>query len=296
MTRPAVSAAYRDRVEMVLRPFLPKLTLVRAIDETETLLHEAKGHLRAHRYRAAGCIAAVELERRLKRLVTQPPMVSSRRDPNLADYNRTAFDNGVIDQETSASISALAAIRKLCVHVLDREPSRGGAAPVRRRRARRPSIPEPGRGREALRLDRRHRIRSRWHRARGRVLSVTITLMKPLPRGKTILNVELHTPGVSFEGAPILAANVHGTVRVDNERLAVVELVGPSNGPPVVSLGISYSAASTVPAATSVTASASQDGASNRVSFSLGTIGPSIIAVARRQLSLRSATRIELSV
>ena len=96
--------------------------LVRALDETGVLLREAEGHLQAHRLRAAGCIAAVELERRLKQLVMRPPKVSRRRDPSLEDYNKAAFEAGIIDQETWESVSTLAVIRKRCVHVLDREP------------------------------------------------------------------------------------------------------------------------------------------------------------------------------
>ena len=96
--------------------------LVRALDETGVLLREAEGHLQAHRLRAAGCIAAVELERRLKQLVVPPPKVSRTRDPSLEDYNQAAFTAGIIDQETWKSVSSLAAIRKRCVHVLDREP------------------------------------------------------------------------------------------------------------------------------------------------------------------------------
>jgi len=95
--------------------------LVRAYDQTGAILREAEDHLHASRLRAAGCIAAVELERRLK-LIAPLPAVSKRRDPGLEDYNKSAFDAGVIDQETWEQVSALAVIRKRCVHVLDREP------------------------------------------------------------------------------------------------------------------------------------------------------------------------------
>lgn len=96
--------------------------LVRALDDTGNLLREAEDHLHAHRLRAAGCIAAVALERRLKGLVGRPTQVSRKRDPSLEDYNKAAFDADLIDQETWESISTLAVIRKRCVHVLDREP------------------------------------------------------------------------------------------------------------------------------------------------------------------------------
>jgi hypothetical protein len=95
--------------------------LVRAHDDTGAILREAEDHFHAGRLRAAGCIAAVELERRLK-LIAPPPVVSKRRDAGLEDYNKSAFDAGVIDQETWEQVSALAVIRKRCVHVLDREP------------------------------------------------------------------------------------------------------------------------------------------------------------------------------
>lgn len=96
--------------------------LVRALDETGHLLREAEDHLQTRRLRAAGCIASVELERRLKELVGTPPAVSRKRDPTLEDYNQAAYGARLIDQETWESISTLAVIRKRCVHVLDREP------------------------------------------------------------------------------------------------------------------------------------------------------------------------------
>jgi hypothetical protein len=95
--------------------------LVRALDEAGSLLREAEDHLHVGRLRAAGCVAAVELERRLK-LIAPTPTVK-RRDPGLEDYNQAAFDAGVIDQETWTLVRRLAAIRKRCVHVLDREPT-----------------------------------------------------------------------------------------------------------------------------------------------------------------------------
>ena len=96
--------------------------LVRALDSTGNLLREAEDHLHAGRLRAAGCIAAVELERRLKQIVGRPAQVSHKRDPSLEDYNNAAFKGRFIDQETWESISTLAVIRKRCVHVLDDEP------------------------------------------------------------------------------------------------------------------------------------------------------------------------------
>lgn len=96
--------------------------LVRALDETGVPLREAAEHLQARRLRAAGCLAAVELERRLKQLVMRPPKVSRRRDPSLEDYNQASFAAGIIDQETWESVSTIAVIRKRCVHALEREP------------------------------------------------------------------------------------------------------------------------------------------------------------------------------
>jgi hypothetical protein len=96
--------------------------LVRALDDPAHVLREAEDHIEAHRLRAAGCIAAVELERRLKQLVGRPPNVSHKRDPGLEDYNKAAYDSGLIDQEAWESIKTIAVIRKRCVHVLDREP------------------------------------------------------------------------------------------------------------------------------------------------------------------------------
>ncbi len=95
--------------------------LVRAYDDTGGLLREAQDHLHAGRLRAAGCIAAVELERRLK-MIAPAPNVSTKRDPGLEDYNQAAHKAGVIDQEAWTLVSRLAVIRKRCVHVLDREP------------------------------------------------------------------------------------------------------------------------------------------------------------------------------
>lgn len=95
--------------------------LVRAQDETGALLREAEDHLQVGRLRASGCVASVELERRLK-LIAPTPTVS-KRDPGLEDYNQSAYNAGVIDQETKTLITRLAAIRKRCVHVLDRDPT-----------------------------------------------------------------------------------------------------------------------------------------------------------------------------
>ena len=95
--------------------------LVRAYYDTGSILREAEDHLHAQRLRAAGCIAAVELERRLK-AIAPPPVVSGRRNASLEDYNRSAYNAGVIDQATWTLISNLAVTRKRCVHVLDREP------------------------------------------------------------------------------------------------------------------------------------------------------------------------------
>lgn len=95
--------------------------LVRSLDDTGAILREAEDHLHARRLRAAGCIASVELERRLK-LIAPTPVVSAKRDPGLEDYNQSAYKAGIIDQETWGQVSALAVIRKMCVHVLDREP------------------------------------------------------------------------------------------------------------------------------------------------------------------------------
>jgi hypothetical protein len=95
--------------------------LVRALDDTGALLREAEDHMQSQRLRAAGCVASVELERRLK-LLAGPVAVSKRRDPQLEDYNKAAFEAGKIDQETWRTITTLAVIRKCCVHVLDREP------------------------------------------------------------------------------------------------------------------------------------------------------------------------------
>lgn len=98
--------------------------LVRALDDTGAILREAEDHFHAHRLRAAGCIAAVELERRLK-AIAPPPVVSGRRDPTLEDYNQSAFKAESIDQATWTLVTNLAVIRKRCVHVLDREPEAG---------------------------------------------------------------------------------------------------------------------------------------------------------------------------
>lgn len=95
--------------------------LVRALDNTGAVLREAEDHFQVGRLRAAGCIAAVELERRLK-TIAPPPAVSGRRDPTLEDYNQSAFRANRIDQATWTLISNLAVIRKRCVHVLDNEP------------------------------------------------------------------------------------------------------------------------------------------------------------------------------
>lgn len=95
--------------------------LVRAHDETGAILREAEDHLHMRRLRAAGCIAAVELERRLK-AIAPTPVVSGRRDPSLEDYNQSAYKANVIDQATWTLITNLAVTRKRCVHVLDREP------------------------------------------------------------------------------------------------------------------------------------------------------------------------------
>jgi hypothetical protein len=96
--------------------------LVRAFDDAGNLLREAEDHLQVGRLRAAGCVAAVELERRLKLLVDGLQIEVRKRDPGIEDYNQAAYKARRIDQESWQSNTALAVIRKQCVHVLDREP------------------------------------------------------------------------------------------------------------------------------------------------------------------------------
>jgi hypothetical protein len=96
--------------------------VIRATDEVGQMLNESRLHIHNGHLRAAGCVAAVELERRMKALVPRPLTVK-RRDPSLEDYNQAAFDENIIDQETWTLVKNLAAIRKRCVHSLDRDPT-----------------------------------------------------------------------------------------------------------------------------------------------------------------------------
>lgn len=95
--------------------------LVRALDPTLELLDEARVLLEGRHLRAAGCVAAVEIERRLKKLAGTVP--SKARDPSFDECIGSAYKQQKIDQPTESALRHLATIRKLCVHDLRREPT-----------------------------------------------------------------------------------------------------------------------------------------------------------------------------
>jgi hypothetical protein len=96
---------------------------VRVGDEIGGSLGEARDHLAVGRARAAGCIAGVELERRLKTLCAETGAAVETKLPTLADYNRALFNHRVYRKHVWRGIDELADLRNLCAHVLDAEPT-----------------------------------------------------------------------------------------------------------------------------------------------------------------------------
>jgi hypothetical protein len=96
--------------------------VVKIADDAGRALEEARAHLEAGHLRAAGVVAAVELERRLWDLGVRPKP-SKGRDPGLHDYRLAARAAQVIDQQTDTEIETLAVIRKRCAHFNEREPT-----------------------------------------------------------------------------------------------------------------------------------------------------------------------------
>jgi hypothetical protein len=100
---------------------------VRASDEVGSALAEARDHLSVGRPRAAGCVAGVELERRLKDLCRDPAIKVTGKLPTIADYNDALRKARVYPQATWRKIQHLADLRNRCAHVLDIEPTEADA-------------------------------------------------------------------------------------------------------------------------------------------------------------------------
>ena len=96
---------------------------VRVGDEVGALLMEARDHLAVGRARAAGCVAGVELERRLKELCLVRAVVVRDKLPSIADYNDALKGARLYPQATWRKIQHLADLRNRCAHVLDLEPA-----------------------------------------------------------------------------------------------------------------------------------------------------------------------------
>jgi hypothetical protein len=98
--------------------------LIRVTDRPGQMLEEARAHLQRGHLRAAGVVAAVQLERRLFDLGVRP-VPKRKSDPGLDDYRQAARNrpDPIIDQETYELIGALMAIRKRCAHFIEREPT-----------------------------------------------------------------------------------------------------------------------------------------------------------------------------
>lgn len=96
---------------------------VRVNDEVGASLAEARDHLAVGRARAAGCVAGVELERRLKELCLDRSVVVRDKLPTIADYNDALKGAQVYPQATWRRIQHLTDLRNRCTHVLDLEPT-----------------------------------------------------------------------------------------------------------------------------------------------------------------------------
>lgn len=96
---------------------------VRVNDEVGASLAEARDHLAVGRARAAGCVAGVELERRLKELCLDRSAVVRDKLPTIADYNDALKGAQVYPQATWRRIQHLTDLRNRCAHVLDLEPT-----------------------------------------------------------------------------------------------------------------------------------------------------------------------------
>lgn len=97
--------------------------MVRVADEPTAILAEASEHFRRNRFRAAGCMAGVELERRLKDLCVEGQIPVVPKLPTLSDYNDALWGEKKYPKTTWRRIQHLTDLRNLCAHVLDREPS-----------------------------------------------------------------------------------------------------------------------------------------------------------------------------
>jgi len=98
---------------------------VRVRDEPTMILAEARDQLALGRYRAAGCVAGVELERGLRDLAAANSLTLTT-DPGISAYNDLLKGKGY-DKATWRRIQALGDLRNLCAHVLDHEPTRDEA-------------------------------------------------------------------------------------------------------------------------------------------------------------------------
>jgi len=96
---------------------------VRVNDEVGSVLAEARDHVAVGLPRAAGCVAGVELERRLKELCNDPAVMVTGKLPTIADYNDALKRARVYPQATWRKIQHLADLRNRCAHVLELEPT-----------------------------------------------------------------------------------------------------------------------------------------------------------------------------
>lgn len=96
---------------------------VRVNDEVGTSLAEARDHLAVGRARAAGCVAGVELEQRLKDLCSSRSVVIHDKLPSISDYNDALKGSRAYPQATWRKIQHLSDLRNRCAHALDLKPT-----------------------------------------------------------------------------------------------------------------------------------------------------------------------------
>lgn len=113
--------------------------------------------------------------------------------------------------------------------------------------------------------------------------ALTFTLKRPLGAETRTVIVSLETPGVTFDGTPILSANsVGGSVsgKFKDRKTLVLSLTGPGEVPlSIVVSGFRLSVRPDVPVGTVISARLSVDGEPAHGLASLGTVGP-VAAVA----------------
>jgi len=104
------------------------LTNIHGLVQAEILdseLDAATELWRAGHIRSAGTLAGVVLERHLAKVCSSRNLKSQKKKPTLVDWNEILKEAQVCDIPTWRSIQAFSAIRNLCAHPGDREPTKG---------------------------------------------------------------------------------------------------------------------------------------------------------------------------